>query len=83
MRLLHDPLTMDAIRRRDVEAVDIETLNRIQLEYLEMPDMKLTLPQAGRLWSLRLDVCHRALQLLVDRGFLVRSRDGGFLRRAR
>jgi hypothetical protein len=66
-----------------VEIVDIETLNRIQLEYLEMPDMKLTLPQAVRLWSLQIEACEAALRLLVDRGFLVRARDGGFLRRAR
>jgi len=64
-----------------VETVDIETLNRIQLEYLEMPDKKLTLGQAVRLWSLRREVCESALRLLVDRGFLMRARDGGFLRR--
>jgi len=66
-----------------VEAVDIETLNRIQLEYLEMPDLKLSLAQAVRLWGLQADEGESALQLLVDRGFLVRARDGGFLRRAR
>jgi hypothetical protein len=46
-----------------------------------MPDMKLTLGQAVRLWSLRREVCESALRLLVDRGFLMRARDGGFLRR--
>ena len=66
-----------------LDAVDIETLNRIQLEYLEMPHMKLTLRQARRMWSLPQEVCDRAMALLVDRGFLVRSTDGGFLRRAR
>jgi len=66
-----------------VEPVDIETLNRIQVEYIEMPDLKLTLAQAIRLWHLRRDVGECALQLLVERGFLVRARDGGFRRRGR
>jgi hypothetical protein len=55
-----------------LDAVYIETLNRIQLEYLEMPDLRLTLRQARRMWSLPQGVCDRAMALLVDRGFLVR-----------
>ena len=62
------------------DGVDIETLIRIQVGYLEMPELKLTLTQVARLWSLPLEVGESALQLLVQRGFLVQSRDGGFLR---
>ena len=41
---------------------------RIQIEYIEMPDLKLTLPQIRRL-------CERV-------GFLWRAPDGRFVRRA-
>jgi len=53
----------------------------IRMEYLEMPDLKLTLGQAGRLWDAPSDLCEAALDVLVLSGFLTRSRDGAFLRR--
>jgi hypothetical protein len=53
----------------------------IEMEYQEMPDLKLTLGQARRLWDLPLDLCESALTVLVERGFLVRTSDGWFLRR--
>lgn len=58
-----------------------EAILRIAMEYLEMPDLKLTLTQAGRLWNIPADVCDRALAALVGRGFLVRTRHGAYLRR--
>jgi len=58
-----------------------EVLARIQLEYLEMPNLKLTLPPARRLWSLPAEWCDAALDLLVLSGFLRRTGDGLFLRR--
>ena len=57
-----------------------EALRRIQMEYNEMPEMKLTLPQARRLMNLPLDACEVALATLVQTGFLVQSRGGAFLR---
>jgi hypothetical protein len=57
-----------------------EALLRIQMEYTEMPEMKLTLPQARRLMNLPLDACEVALATLVQTGFLVQSRAGAFLR---
>ena len=57
-----------------------EALHRIQMEYLEMPEMKLTLRQTRRLFNLSADACAVALATLVDVGFLVQSRDGAFLR---
>jgi len=60
---------------------DIQTLTRIQVEFLEMPDLKLTAQQAQRLWQLPVRACDSALGLLVERGFLARSRDGRFVRR--
>jgi hypothetical protein len=55
----------------------------MRMEYEEMPDLKLTLLQARRLWDVPLDVCDAALGALVDRGFLERTRDGAFMRAGR
>ena len=56
-----------------------DVLQRIQTEYVEMPGMKLTLSQAGRLWNLPIDTCAQALSTLVERGFLFRTTEGAFL----
>jgi hypothetical protein len=65
---------MDASRMQDV-------LTLIQMEYLEMPDLKLTLRQAKRLFDVPLELCDHALGALVSVGFLAQTRDGSFLRR--
>ena len=57
-----------------------EALHRIRMEYVEMPEMKLTLAQMRRLMNLPLDACEVALATLVDTGFLVRRQDGAFVR---
>jgi hypothetical protein len=58
-----------------------EFLNRIRMEYSEMPDLCLTLWQARRLWNLEPKLCDDLLSVLVDEGFLVRTTEGLFLRR--
>jgi hypothetical protein len=57
------------------------TLLTIQTDYVEMPDLKLTLREAARLWALPIEVCHAAVMALVAAGFLVETLDGSFLRR--
>ena len=57
-----------------------DVLQRIQGEFVEMPGLRLTAPQARRLWGLERDVCDALLGALVDAGFLVRTRDGAFVR---
>jgi hypothetical protein len=47
-----------------------EAVELIQMEYAEMPELKLTFWQAQRLWNLSDDLCHRALEALVGSGFL-------------
>ena len=42
-------------------------LLRIQTEYVEMPDLKLTARQAQRLWNLSRDVWETALAVLIGR----------------
>ena len=61
---------------RDIEAA----LFRIQTDYLEMPDLHLTLEEAGSLWNLEPMKCFALLELLVDTGFLTRSCHGGYMR---
>jgi hypothetical protein len=52
----------------------------IRMEYLEMPDLKLTLSQAKRLWNLPADRCAGALRTLVEMGFLAQAPGGSFFR---
>jgi len=58
-----------------------ETLiRRVRSEYREMPGLKLTLPQAQRLWALDEPTCQSLLHSLVDDGFLAHARDGSYVR---
>ena len=47
-----------------------ELLTRISAEFLEMPGLRLTLPQAARLFSLEPARCQRVLTALVRAGHL-------------
>jgi hypothetical protein len=53
-------------------------LQQVCGEFLEMPGMRLTPKQAGRLWGLDEQTCVTLLDFLVDEKFLCRSRDGGY-----
>ena len=55
---------------------------RIQVEYIEMPDLKLTPTQIRRLCDLPQDVCEAALAALEQADVLWRAPDGRFRRRA-
>jgi hypothetical protein len=57
-----------------------EVLRRVQCEFLEMPGLRLTEPQARRLWGLDAASCDELLGALVDAKFLFRTRDGAFMR---
>jgi hypothetical protein len=57
-----------------------EVLTRIEMEYREMPDLKLTFWQARRLWNLEDQVCEAALAKLVAARFLARTADGRYIR---
>jgi hypothetical protein len=48
---------------------------RIQAEYSEMPGLRLTIPQAARLWNVDQQRCEQALDSLAEDGFLLRLRD--------
>ena len=51
-------------------------LHRVRGEFTEMPGMRLTTPQAARLWGLDLATAEQALSALVQAGFLARRGDG-------
>ena len=53
-----------------------EAVELIQMEYQEMPQLRLTFWQARRLWNLSDDLCERALSALTGSGFLARASDG-------
>jgi hypothetical protein len=56
-----------------------ELLVRIRAEYVEMPGLKLTTPQARRLWGLDGATCDAALAALVNAKVLSRTREGLFV----
>jgi Fic family protein len=56
------------------------TSRRIRAEYLEMPGLTLTVPQACRLWCLSPAQSERLLSELVDGGFLIRDARGAYRR---
>ncbi len=45
-------------------------VDRVRTDFVEMPELELTLPQAVRLWTLGADDCRYVLDSLVDAGFL-------------
>jgi len=57
------------------------TLQRVQGEFREMPGLRLTPAQAGRLWGLDAISSQALLDALVDARFLFRTPDGAFMRR--
>jgi hypothetical protein len=60
-------------------SVSPELLDRIRGEFLEMPDLKISTPQACRLWNLNESHCREALDLLIAEGFLLRTPSGAFI----
>jgi hypothetical protein len=57
-----------------------DMLRRMQGEFLEMSGLRVTEPQARRLWGLDPASCTALLGALVDANFLFRTRDGAFMR---
>ena len=55
-----------------------ELLGRIRAEYLEMPGLQLTAPQARCLFGLDSETWDAALAALLDAKFLTRTNNGQF-----
>ncbi len=67
------------MKKNQVDASLRAVLPRIQRQYLEMPDLSLTLSDARRFWGLDADSCDRVLRFLAERGFLDRTSCGRFV----
>jgi hypothetical protein len=57
-----------------------DAATRIQIEYVEMPNLRLTARQVQRLWSLPEELCDAVLALLMRKGFLTLAADGAYVR---
>ena len=72
------PMSGEERSMQVAEAVEVRT--RIQMVYMEMPEIRLTRHQIRRLLSLPVDVCEDALRALVASGFLRESLEGVLVR---
>jgi len=73
----HQPEEHDVTAQQQPSA---DVLRRVQGEFIEMPGLRLTSEQAQRLWGLDRAACDTLLGALVDAKFLLRTRDGAFVR---
>jgi hypothetical protein len=55
-------------------------VRRVQQEFLEMPGLRLTPEQAGRLWGLEREACRAVIDRLVASSFLCWTRAGAVTR---
>jgi hypothetical protein len=61
------------------DQVDPDVLTRVRLEYMEMPDLRLTSRQASRLWNLDQTACNAVLAKLIRDRFLWQTGDGAYV----
>ena len=57
-----------------------QLVDRVRSEFLEMPGLRLTLPQAARLWGLDLPACEAVVAALIRSAFLQRTATGAVTR---
>jgi hypothetical protein len=57
-------------------------VERIRGEFLEMPDLQLTIAQAQRLWGLDAAACQHVVDALVETSFLRWTPSGKVVRSA-
>ena len=57
---------------------DRDLERRIRGEFREMPGLRISRPQAMRLWSVDPAACGRVLDRLIDAGFLRRDQYGRY-----
>ena len=75
------PCQLAECRAEPSEALTSNAIERMRAEYVEMPGLSVTVPQAARLWGLSPPRSERLLSTLVDNGFLLCNREGLYRRR--
>ena len=55
-------------------------VDRVRSEFLEMPGLRLTVPQASRLWGLDRTTSQKVINALVGTAFLRWTQDGMVVR---
>lgn len=71
----------DAMTPGELEAPAFRLLvDRVRCEFLEMPGLRLTIPQAARLWGLDLPSCEAVVDVLIRCEFLQRTASGAVAR---
>ena len=55
-------------------------ITRVKSEFAEMPGLRLTMPQAMKLWGLDREECQRVINTLVKTAFLQRTARGEVVR---
>ena len=55
-------------------------VERVRCEFLEMPGLRLTIPQAARLWGLDRRSCEAVIDALIRAAFLKRTATGAVAR---
>ncbi len=64
-----------------LQALEFQRLvERVRCEFLEMPGLRLTMPQAARLWGLDQPSCEAVVDALVRCEFLQRTASGAVAR---
>ena len=65
----------------ELQALEFQRLvERVRGEFLEMPGLRLTMPQAARLWGLDRRSCEAVIDALIRCEFLQRTASGAVAR---
>ena len=75
------PVSTTDRRPKRTDASTLADLARIRSEYMEMPGLVLTLPQAARLWGFCTQRSAELLTVLLDFGFLACDKRAVYRRR--
>jgi hypothetical protein len=67
-------------RRRFATTPITTLLDRVRGEFIEMPGLQLTIPEASRLWGMDVDACQHVVEVLVETSFLRWTPGGKFVR---
>jgi hypothetical protein len=63
-------LCFQSMRKKEQRMFSEALVNRVRGEFIEMPGLQLTMPEAARLWGMDIVACERVIEALVDASFL-------------